>query len=375
MVGVEVLALADDPFSRAVHGALYRLIDGSAAAAHRVPGALNRVVDRFEHRRGRRVRIGARSGVVLATGGFSYAHDLLAEHAPAFRGTLPLGTPGDDGSGIRAARRIGAAVRSMDRCGASRFIAPPVGFCSGVLVDAAGERICDESLYAATLSARIADHGGRAWLVLDADARAEIAEQIRRSPKLRDRPLRQIVSGRASAVIFPRVFGTVNLHLNRQIAPDLRSLATACELPVEQLVATIGSYNDGGAGRLCRRPWARTPHSFGPSPRLPFAAVPCHLGGVLFPAPCITLGGLDVDGATQQVRRDDGTAIAGLFAVGRSAAGIASRSYVSGLSLADCVFSGRNAGRALAGAPPVAVAGSIGGQSIGGEAHGLDQLA
>jgi succinate dehydrogenase/fumarate reductase flavoprotein subunit len=35
---------------------------------------------------------------------------------------------------------------------------------------------------------------------------------------------------------------------------------------------------------------------------------------------------------------------------GRSAAGVCSRSYVSGLSLADCIFTGRNAGRSAAGA-------------------------
>ena len=34
---------------------------------------------------------------------------------------------------------------------------------------------------------------------------------------------------------------------------------------------------------------------------------------------------------------------------GRAAVGIASNSYVSGLSLADCLWSGRRAGRAAAG--------------------------
>lgn len=33
-----------------------------------------------------------------------------------------------------------------------------------------------------------------------------------------------------------------------------------------------------------------------------------------------------------------------LYAAGRAAVGICSNSYVSGLSLADCVFSGRRAG-------------------------------
>ncbi|ODV44118.1 hypothetical protein AWV79_11240 [Cupriavidus sp. UYMMa02A] len=40
-----------------------------------------------------------------------------------------------------------------------------------------------------------------------------------------------------------------------------------------------------------------------------------------------------------------GQQIPGLYAVGRSAVGIASNHYVSGLSLADCIWSGRNAGR------------------------------
>jgi len=45
------------------------------------------------------------------------------------------------------------------------------------------------------------------------------------------------------------------------------------------------------------------------------------------------------------VLRPDGSPIDGLYAAGRTAAGLCSRSYVSGLSLADCVFSGRRAGR------------------------------
>ena len=62
------------------------------------------------------------------------------------------------------------------------------------------------------------------------------------------------------------------------------------------------------------------------------------------PAPVLTLGGLVVDHGTGQVLRQDGTAVAGLYAAGRSAVGLCSRSYVSGLSIADCVFSGRRAG-------------------------------
>jgi len=38
----------------------------------------------------------------------------------------------------------------------------------------------------------------------------------------------------------------------------------------------------------------------------------------------------------------------GLYAVGRTAVGLASNLYVSGISLADCIWSGRNAGRHIA---------------------------
>ncbi len=61
------------------------------------------------------------------------------------------------------------------------------------------------------------------------------------------------------------------------------------------------------------------------------------------------LGGLIGDG-TGAVRRPDDTAAAGLCAAGRSAVGICSRSYISGFSLVDCVFSGRRAGRYSAAA-------------------------
>ena len=62
-----------------------------------------------------------------------------------------------------------------------------------------------------------------------------------------------------------------------------------------------------------------------------------------YPCPMLTLGGLVVDEVTGAVRMPTGQAIPGLFAAGRTAIGICADSYVSGLSLADCVFSARRA--------------------------------
>jgi 3-oxo-5alpha-steroid 4-dehydrogenase len=82
----------------------------------------------------------------------------------------------------------------------------------------------------------------------------------------------------------------------------------------------------------------------------PFSLIDCSVRPRLaYPAPMLTLGGLVTDEQTGAVRRPGGPVVPGLYAAGRNAAGLCSRSYVSGLSLADCVFSGRRAGRHAAG--------------------------
>jgi 3-oxo-5alpha-steroid 4-dehydrogenase len=48
------------------------------------------------------------------------------------------------------------------------------------------------------------------------------------------------------------------------------------------------------------------------------------------------------------VIREDSSVIDGLYAAGRTAIGLCSNIYVSGLSMADCVFSGRRAAQHVA---------------------------
>jgi 3-oxo-5alpha-steroid 4-dehydrogenase len=62
----------------------------------------------------------------------------------------------------------------------------------------------------------------------------------------------------------------------------------------------------------------------------------------------LTLGGLKVNEATGAVLNGEGASIPGLYAAGRTAVGVASNIYVSGLSVADCVFSGRRAASSAA---------------------------
>ncbi len=58
--------------------------------------------------------------------------------------------------------------------------------------------------------------------------------------------------------------------------------------------------------------------------------------------------GLSVDEESGQVTREDGTIIPKLYAAGRNAVGLCAHTYISGLSLADGLFSGRRAGRHVA---------------------------
>ena len=77
----------------------------------------------------------------------------------------------------------------------------------------------------------------------------------------------------------------------------------------------------------------------------PFFAIDISIkNSPAYPAPGLTLGGLRVNEETGQVLDAEDESIDGLYAAGRTAVGICSNSYISGLSLADCIFSGRRAG-------------------------------
>jgi 3-oxo-5alpha-steroid 4-dehydrogenase len=80
----------------------------------------------------------------------------------------------------------------------------------------------------------------------------------------------------------------------------------------------------------------------------PFYAVDVSVTSKLFPLPILSLGGLSVNEETGAVVGGDGQPVAGLYAAGRNALGVCSHLYVSGLSVADCIFSGRRAASAAA---------------------------
>ncbi|MFC4127705.1 FAD-binding protein [Nocardia rhizosphaerae] len=296
--------------------------------------AMEALLTGIERKHGQPLRVRATSGVVLTTGGFIANGSMVARHAPTYPWAqgLPLGTAGDDGSGITMATEIGAATGKMDALSTWRFIAPPAVLFGAIAVNALGERMIDESRYGAALGAAIATSPGhRAWLLVDAELEAQARAQL--GPQ---------------SVWFQRMQTERLLRFGRIAGASVDEVAARAGIDRSVLCATVDAHNAAIA--------EQRPDPFGKPDdlRRPIGAGPVALLDISFtarltyPMPMLTLGGLLVDERTGAVRAESGGVIPGLFAAGRAAVGVCSNSYVSGLSLADCVFSGRRAGACAA---------------------------
>jgi len=342
VVGVECRTLRGAPgWARAAHRVLHRWSAKPYLYAPKLGRALHRPVAWLERRYGRPLLVAARRGVVLAAGGFVANRQMMREHAPAYRGGLPLGTPGDDGSGIRLGTEAGGATAFLDRVSVWRFLSPPAALLSGVLVDRAGLRVCDESRYGAAIGeAIVTRHHGQAWLLVDQATVAAARRQLR-----------------GTTLWFQRLQAWYLLTAGRVSAPTVAGLAARAGIDAGGLAATLDAYNSAAAAGLAdpagqpADPAGKPADLVRAQDRPPYSLIDLSVRPRLaYPAPMLTLGGLVVAEETGQVRRADGTTVPGLYAAGRNAVGLCSHSYVSGLSLADCVFSGRRAGRHAAAA-------------------------
>ncbi|MGF7122255.1 FAD-binding protein [Rhodococcus sp. BE178] len=316
-------------------------------ALHRLLGSWNRKMNLYyrpigrlmdgpirrierEHSVVRRYR--ARKGVILAAGGFAFNREMLKEHAPRYLGGTALGTIGDDGSGIRLGQSVGGATDRMERVSAWRFFNPPIAMTEGILVNKEGERICNELYYGAKIGEHIAEQTDvAAYLVVDsrvlADAKRQVPEQT---------------------LWFQRLQTTYLFSTGHKKGATAEELARRTGIDPAGLARTLERYN---ADRRDGRPDAMGKDSAHVTPLVdgPFYAFDCSIRVQAgFPCPVLTLGGLVVDEVTGAVTGEDGRPIPGLYAAGRNAVGICSQSYVSGLSIADCVYSGRRAGAVVA---------------------------
>ena len=212
-----------------------------------------------------------------------------------------------------------------------RFITPPSEFLHGVLVDERGRRVCDESRYGAALGdALVRHHDGRGWLLIDAETRRRAIRSLPRQ-----------------AVWFQLLQALHLLHRRSVTAPTIAEVAARAGIDPAGLAATVRAHDTAapGADPVGKpaefvRPLRTPPYTLLDLSIRPSAAYPC---------PMLTLGGLLVDEDTGAVLDERSWPVPGLHAAGRTAVGLCSNSYISGLSLADCVFSGRRAGRRVLG--------------------------
>jgi 3-oxo-5alpha-steroid 4-dehydrogenase len=273
--------------------------------------------------------IRARKGVVLATGGFYANQNMVKEYAPQFVGGSPLGTLTDDGSGIQMAMQLGAKTELMDSVSAWRFINPPTSFVKGILVGPSGQRICNEMLYGAQVGERMMrEHNGKAWVIID-DATYKAAFD--------DLTLKK-------GLWFHVLLGWFYLLLGSKKANSVRALAIKLGIDPEAMHNTVNAYNHI-ANSDEADPMGKPKEYMLPIGDAPYHAINVSYDYFYVSCPSLTLGGLKVNEESGLVLKQDGTDIKGLYAAGRTAVGIPSRGYVSGLSIADCIFSGRRAAR------------------------------
>ena len=277
--------------------------------------------------------IRAHKGVLLSAGGFVFNSQMLNHYAPKYSRAYPLGTDGDTGAGIRLGQTVGGQAGNMDRVTAWRFINPPISFAKGLIVNQNGERFINEMVYGATMGVEMVEnHDGEAWLILDKPLAKQALVDV----------------GGNKALAFQKALAQLNVRFGAKKAKTIKDLANIIQVPPSALRAQIDRYNTYQSSDQTD-PFHKTSDDIAKIETPPYIAINIGLSASLFPCPALTLGGLVVDEASGQVLDSNNKPITGLYAAGRNAIGIASWNYISGLSIADGVYSGRRAARSMAG--------------------------
>ena len=274
----------------------------------RIMGAVLRIdnVDRF---------VKATKGVILCTGGFVMNEAMRRRYCPdTFRISSPIGDQ-DDGSGIELGMGAGGDAIHMEQFFTTCPWTMPESHAHGVFVNQAGQRFINEDCYHGRVSRHAVDQlGDRVYLLLD---NAHFSQPLD-------------MAGISIA-------GT---------GDSWAEVEAELEMPAGTLSATMAFYNahahEGRDPLFGKRPPILTPLDQGP-----FIALELHFQNSYFSF--FTLGGLRTSTEGEVLDRA-GEPVPGLFAAGRCTSGLPAwgHGYSSGLSLADCTFFGRRAGRKAA---------------------------
>ncbi|GGO67018.1 FAD-dependent oxidoreductase [Nonomuraea cavernae] len=298
------------------------------------------VVGAVVERDGRRRRVRARHGVVLAAGGFANNREWRLKHhgVPGYSSA----PEGDLGTAIEAGTRAGGALALMDDAwwggsligpdGKSSFLVAERSLPFSIMVDANGERFTNESQSYIDLGHDMLRHDvpGPMWMITD----------VRHARRY----LNTAYLGRKKKWI------EAGLLVEE---PSLKALAAKIGIDPERLAATVERFNgfartgvdeDFGRGRTVYDNYYGDPRvkpnpNLGALERGPFRAVRIHPGDLG------TKGGLLTD-EHARVLREDGSVIPGLYAAGNTTASVMGRTYPGpGSTIAPAVVFGYRAAR------------------------------
>ena len=289
---------------------------------------------------GQELTFTARRAVFLGAGGFARNAEMRQRYQPApVTGAWTSAGKSDFGDGIRLGMEAGAALALMDEAwwgpasvmpnGAAVFHVSERSKPGSLIVDAKGRRYMNEAIsYVDAGHAMFAHNADGAaipsWLIFDQRYRS-------RYP---------------FGVLFPGITpkALVDQGYFRR-AGSLPELAALCGIDALTLVATIERFNgfaaagkdlDFGRGDNPYDTWFGDPRvkpnpCLAPIARAPFYAVQ------LYPGDLGTKGGLVTD-EHGRVLREDGSAIAGLYASGNTTASVMGRRYPGpGVTLAPAI--------------------------------------
>jgi 3-oxo-5alpha-steroid 4-dehydrogenase len=331
VVGAELWQFEAGSRAAKRHRRLSRWADQMQYPAPGVADMLRRRALAVELADARPLLVRARGGVILSTGGFIFNREMVARHAPKYLRNFRLGTSGCDGSGIRLGESAGGEAARLERVSAWRFINPPLAWARGMIVDSHGARFCNEEVYGARLGFEMCEHhGGKAFLVIDSTIRRDAVKEA--------------LSGKLWG--FQSIPALVLTYAGAKRGKSIEELARKIGADPSTLRQSWQTYNQ--AAHSGEDPLGKSRDLLHPLEAPPLYALDISVDKRVFPCAALTLGGLRVDESDGAVRTAAGGTVSGLYAAGRAAVGIASNNYVSGLALADCVWSGRRAGRAAA---------------------------
>jgi succinate dehydrogenase/fumarate reductase flavoprotein subunit len=270
---------------------------------------------------GRDVKVRARKGVVICTGGFIMNDTMMKNYSPKYRALFnwPNGGAGDDGSGILMGMAAGAGTINMHEGHITTPYYPPEELIYGILVNQAGQRFVNEDSY-----------NGRTGTYC--------ANQISNS------------SSRIYAIGTFKDFadyrtGSHNIDV-AATGDTVAELESELAIPPGTLSTTIEFYNRHAAAGEDPL-WHKNKRWLKPLVP-PLVALDLTPGrGARYAN--MSLGGLHTL-MTGEVLDLEGNIIPGLYAAGRASCGVTrySATYWSGLSIGDATFFGRQAGKRVA---------------------------